>query len=584
MLDNCPFTFNPDQADVEGDGLGDACDLDDDNDGCLDSMDDLPNDPSDCVDTDGDQVGDTTDNCPATPNPDQANADNANDGGDACDTNDDNDAYLDADDVDDDGDGLIEIYTAADLDAIRHNLQGTGIVATSGASANSTGCGGQNNLSSCSGYELRADISLADYDSWSPIGNCASTTASCGVSNSFTGTLDGNGFSITNMTISLTGIRVGVGLFNAISGSATIHDLRLGDISISSNAAGFNIGALAGTAADSIISRVSVENVDIRAPFSTLAGGLLGFGRDMNISAVSVVSSNIVVEIGAGGLVGELRAGSIKGVSVVAGSIRAPNSGWSGGLAGVIEDATVSSTYVAVGAMRGYGRLGGVFGSAQGGSVNTTISILSQISGVTRNIGPFQGFVNDRPLVITNSYRRSGVRYPDAFPNPQSDDAVYKSSTVLRAPTAPTGIYESWADIWCDPATGELTTDPTHELALAGGGDTYRAWDFGTSSQYPALKCFHKAPGPDLRQDADEDGWINLLDPVPNSSPADVSSGDADGDGYFGSEDIFPNDWTEFQDSDGDLVGDNSDNCPHTHNNFQTDSDGDGIGDACDLD
>ena len=26
IVDNCPFTFNPDQADADGDGTGDACD------------------------------------------------------------------------------------------------------------------------------------------------------------------------------------------------------------------------------------------------------------------------------------------------------------------------------------------------------------------------------------------------------------------------------------------------------------------------------------------------------------------------------------------------------------------------------
>jgi|GEM_PF-6085670 len=91
--DNCPNTPNPDQADTDANGAGDACDQDP-----LECTSD-----ADCMvgevcanntcqqdntqgDTDGDGIIDAQDNCPNTPNSDQADADN--DGtGDACEQN-----------------------------------------------------------------------------------------------------------------------------------------------------------------------------------------------------------------------------------------------------------------------------------------------------------------------------------------------------------------------------------------------------------------------------------------------------------------------------------------------------------------
>ena len=95
--DNCDNTPNPEQADSDGNGIGDLC-QDTDGDGIIDVDDNCPlvsnadqtNTDNDDLgdscdeDDDGDGVDDTEDNCPLVRNPDQFDIDN--DGmGDACD-------------------------------------------------------------------------------------------------------------------------------------------------------------------------------------------------------------------------------------------------------------------------------------------------------------------------------------------------------------------------------------------------------------------------------------------------------------------------------------------------------------------
>lgn len=73
--DNCPLTPNTDQADSDDDGVGDAC----------------------AGDRDGDTIPDEEDNCPDTPNPDQLDTDEDGDGN-ACDPDDDGDSIADGED------------------------------------------------------------------------------------------------------------------------------------------------------------------------------------------------------------------------------------------------------------------------------------------------------------------------------------------------------------------------------------------------------------------------------------------------------------------------------------------------------
>lgn len=92
--DNCPITVNPSQADSDMNGIGDACDI---------------------ADQDGDGIEDSLDNCPMDANADQADVD-SDMIGDVCDSDNDNDGLSDVDestlygtnpfDADSDDDGL----------------------------------------------------------------------------------------------------------------------------------------------------------------------------------------------------------------------------------------------------------------------------------------------------------------------------------------------------------------------------------------------------------------------------------------------------------------------------------------------
>jgi hypothetical protein len=175
-------------------------------------------------------------------------------------------------------------------------------------------------------YKLNNDIDLSSYSEdigWLPIGT---------VSDSFSGSINGNGFKITNLAINRIGLS-DVGLFGRTSNMSVIENLILDDVNVIGN---LNVGGLV--------------------------------GNNYGIIKGSYTTGNVNGTDGIGGLVGVLNNGKVSNSYSLA---TVSGTSYIGGLVGVYAPSTISNSYAA-GKVIGTGiSVGGLVGLDSGG---TTIS------------------------------------------------------------------------------------------------------------------------------------------------------------------------------------------------------------------
>ncbi len=397
-----------------------------------------------------------------------------------------------------DGDGLIGISNLAQFNAMRHDLNGNGLVTGDDAAAYAAafpdafdrlGCG----IDGCSGYELTKDLYFdtdgdgsADAgdtywnagEGWEPIGLPRGRFFGT-LLGAFNATFDGNGHALANLFVARDDH---AGLFGAIGSSGVVRDVRLTDVDVTGKQ---HVGGLAGEN-HGVVSRVQSAG---RVSGEVQVGGLVG----ANLGTITLSRSSAAVtgmappdfvitsdlDRGTGGLVGyngnavrsSYATGRVVGDSNVGGLV-----GWNfndGFVGAARSHASIVGSY-ATGSVAGRSSVGGLVGT--NGIPGNAPFVLGEIkasyatgrvSGPSRGVGGLVGYDSgDDSTIITASYWDTNTSGQTS-----GSFGIGKTTSQLQAPTGYSGIYGSW------------------NVDLDGDGRNNDPWHFRTGSQYPVLKA-----------------------------------------------------------------------------------------------
>ena len=370
-------------------------------------------------------------------------------------------AVTGSEDYDSDNDGLIEISTLTQLHAIRWDLNGDGTPdgaadslsyapAFPGAVAG-MGCPTTGVVIGCKGYELEMDL---DFDTgipssrtddlyyndgagWEPVG---------GVGNGYAAIFDGNGHGISNLYIR-RGRHHYIGLFGYLADSSSVTRVKLLSVGVGGygnvgGMAGFNRGSISASCAEGIV-------------YGAYYVGVFVGQNDGTISA-SCAKGTAGGTGAIGGFVGYNRSGGKIYANYATGAVN--GGAHAGGLAGE-NYGEIAASY-ATGVVNGSLYVGGLVGE-NGGKIAASYAT-GAVSG-SFYVGGLVGVSNNG--TVTNSYWKTNTSG-----RLSSGGGIGKSTSDLQSPTAYTGIYAAW----------------NVNLDGVAGGDN--PWDFGTSTQYPALR------------------------------------------------------------------------------------------------
>ena len=481
---------------------------------------------------------------------------------------------------DGDGDRLIEVSSLEQLNAVRYDVNGDGRPDRDSDAvvyALAFPVGGAEAVcdEGCHGYELAGPLDFGEAGSyasgavsagwssgsgWEPIGVDTSGRR-------FNATFDGNGHTVSNLYIDRaigSDRSSGVGLFGVAGESGVIRGIGLVNAEVHGySQVGGLVGKHSGTISDSYATgNVTGSDDDVgglvgensgQVSDSYATGGVTGSGNSVGglvgrstgpISDSYATGSvtgrgdsvgGLVGEVGShktviasyatgsvsgrgssfGGLVGYARSGATFTASYATGNVSGDSE--IGGLVGHGSHITVIAGYATGSVTASSGNVGGLVGHGPGATVIASYAT-GRVSGVS-GVGGLFGY-GPGTTVIASYWDTGTSGQTDGVGSGSSAGVQGKTTAELQSPTGDTGIYVAWntdlddADVDGNPGTG---------------AEDY--WDFGTSSQYPALKADIDGNGVATWQEFGSQGRVPPPMPPLLPTPPPTVNGKYDGDG-----------------------------------------------------
>jgi len=243
------------------------------------------------------------------------------------------------------------------------------------------------------------------YFGFSPIGYNGTSSEAL-----FTGTLDGDGHTISNLWIFRKNEQ-NIGIFGLALG-ATIRDLGLRDSNIVGQ---YSTGGIVGSMAGGTADNITLENNMVRAYLSYQGGGFAGEmvegaeANNITNTGGTVHGSGSVI----GGIVGKMENST---VNISHSSANVDGGDQIGGFVGAMYSATVNDSYATgnvhsdrleVPIVKSGNYVGGFVGYIQGGSIDDSYAT-GDVDATGNRAGGFAGSINTS-AIVTDSYATGDV-------------------------------------------------------------------------------------------------------------------------------------------------------------------------------